>query len=229
VFEPHEVRRIVQVLLLLAAAIASDRSLVLWFGEDRDDASAWVRYGVSLLVLVCCAAAIRLGPRGARWTRLWEFLLLFVVIELFATFFLRDMRHEPIGVAKRMACQSNAKQLAMGLLMYRVDFDDRLPSATRWGTAALPYVKDSKLFECPQAKGEWGYAFDQALSEANLGKSLNLENLVLLFEARSTRMDAFGGRESFVTRRGEQGVIAFADAHAKLYTMEQAVRFRWRP
>lgn len=60
-------------------------------------------------------------------------------------------------------CESNLKQIGMGLMLYAQDYDDILPRAWsgkspgpsdpahnyKWMDAALPYVKDEALFTCP--------------------------------------------------------------------------------
>ncbi len=62
--------------------------------------------------------------------------------------------------ARQASCQSNLKQLALGLLMYVQDYDERFPkwsygsdrnnpNANIWFTAIYPYVKNGQIFECP--------------------------------------------------------------------------------
>ena len=59
--------------------------------------------------------------------------------------------------ARQASCQSNNKQLALGVLMYAQDYDERLP--IRWAVTPegnrytsemiYPYIKNVQLFECP--------------------------------------------------------------------------------
>ena len=66
--------------------------------------------------------------------------------------------------ARRASCQSNLKQIGLGLLQYTQDYDDRTPrswfgpngDATnaaagryKWMDAIYPYVKSDQLFVCP--------------------------------------------------------------------------------
>ena len=67
--------------------------------------------------------------------------------------------------ARRASCQSNLKQIALGITMYIQDFDSRLPGYdNRYfdGNAAntvnnsviyhaFPYIKSSQVFRCPSA------------------------------------------------------------------------------
>ncbi len=62
--------------------------------------------------------------------------------------------------ARQASCQSNCKQIALSILMYVQDYDERLiphwiPDASTnppyqcWPDVVLPYVKNSQLFLCP--------------------------------------------------------------------------------
>jgi prepilin-type N-terminal cleavage/methylation domain-containing protein/prepilin-type processing-associated H-X9-DG protein len=58
--------------------------------------------------------------------------------------------------ARRSSCQSNLKQIGLGIMQYTQDYDERLPmSETTWSTAPYwheaiqPYIKSTQLFRCP--------------------------------------------------------------------------------
>lgn len=62
--------------------------------------------------------------------------------------------------ARRSSCQSNLKQIGLGLMQYSQDFDERLPMAVRnsnpagadfapWQVLVQPYIKSIQLFRCP--------------------------------------------------------------------------------
>lgn len=60
--------------------------------------------------------------------------------------------------ARRASCQSNMKQIALGIAQYTQDYDEKLPSAYMQYTPAIiawygdliqPYVKSYQIFECP--------------------------------------------------------------------------------
>ena len=63
--------------------------------------------------------------------------------------------------ARRSSCQSNLKQIGLGLLQYTQDYDERLPYDSLednprtwwvfWMDAIYPYVKSEQLFNCPSA------------------------------------------------------------------------------
>ncbi len=64
--------------------------------------------------------------------------------------------------ARRSACQSNLKQIGLGVLQYVQDYDERYPAWSRsennpignssdiwWMSMIYPYVKSEQLFVCP--------------------------------------------------------------------------------
>ena len=67
--------------------------------------------------------------------------------------------------ARRAACQSNLKQIGLGILQYTQDYDERFPlnrvdniningtntSGVPWQYAIQPYVKSVQLFRCPSS------------------------------------------------------------------------------
>jgi prepilin-type N-terminal cleavage/methylation domain-containing protein len=65
--------------------------------------------------------------------------------------------------ARQASCQSNLKQLALGVLMYAQDYDETLPLWNRYANAnqmplappaaIFPYVKNVQIYECPSYKG----------------------------------------------------------------------------
>ena len=66
--------------------------------------------------------------------------------------------------ARRSSCQSNLKQIGLGILQYNQDYDEKFPAsrlggsiifgvnsntAFPWQMAVQPYVKSTQLFTCP--------------------------------------------------------------------------------
>jgi prepilin-type N-terminal cleavage/methylation domain-containing protein/prepilin-type processing-associated H-X9-DG protein len=63
--------------------------------------------------------------------------------------------------ARRASCQSNLKQIALGIFMYNQDYDEKLPIAALsnggvtdahpygWANALQPYLKSTQIFQCP--------------------------------------------------------------------------------
>lgn len=69
--------------------------------------------------------------------------------------------------ARRSSCQSNLKQIGLGVIQYTQDFDERyfLPvidlgsDTVSWPTLVQPYTKSSQVFLCPS--GEKGYSAER--------------------------------------------------------------------
>ncbi len=57
--------------------------------------------------------------------------------------------------ARRSSCQSNLKQIGLGIMQYTQDYDERFPmgqsvaNSSIWQTSIQPYVKSTQLFKCP--------------------------------------------------------------------------------
>ncbi|BCM91758.1 hypothetical protein IAD21_03633 [Abditibacteriota bacterium] len=61
--------------------------------------------------------------------------------------------------ARRSSCQSNLKQIGLGLFQYTQDYDERLPGSwitnvndpaySRWMDVTQPYLKSTQIFNCP--------------------------------------------------------------------------------
>ena len=57
--------------------------------------------------------------------------------------------------ARRSSCQSNLKQIGLGVIQYAQDYDERLPGANMgsqinsWRRAIYPYIKSEQVFVCP--------------------------------------------------------------------------------
>ena len=81
--------------------------------------------------------------------------------------------------ARRSSCQSNLKQIGLGLLQYTQDYDERLPIGTNGGTvgnrgsgwagASFPYIKSQQIFVCPSDTTPVGnpvisYAYNSAIT-----------------------------------------------------------------
>jgi prepilin-type N-terminal cleavage/methylation domain-containing protein/prepilin-type processing-associated H-X9-DG protein len=63
--------------------------------------------------------------------------------------------------ARRSSCQSNLKQIALGIKQYTQDYDERFPNipgsapadSPGWAYAIQPYMKSEQIFQCPSDSG----------------------------------------------------------------------------
>ncbi|RYG69274.1 DUF1559 domain-containing protein [bacterium] len=66
--------------------------------------------------------------------------------------------------ARRASCQSNLKQMGLGVLQYVQDYDERFPVISMsntvapygWADAIQPYLKSTQIFKCPSYTGTTG-------------------------------------------------------------------------
>jgi prepilin-type N-terminal cleavage/methylation domain-containing protein/prepilin-type processing-associated H-X9-DG protein len=68
--------------------------------------------------------------------------------------------------ARRSSCQSNLKQIGLGIMQYTQDYDEKFPRAWssttnggfpgdyKWMDATQPYLKSTQIFQCPSASGD---------------------------------------------------------------------------
>lgn len=100
--------------------------------------------------------------------------------------------------ARRSSCQSNLKQIGLGIMQYTQDYDEKFPKAwynstgggfhgdSKWMDVVQPYIKSTQLFVCPSASGDeytyeirknttpyrWGsYTINSAYWDANSNPS----------------------------------------------------------
>ncbi len=83
--------------------------------------------------------------------------------------------------ARRSSCQSNLKQIGLGLTQYLQDFDEKMPRSffgttsgaatttrerTKWMDVIFPYVKSEPLFVCPsQSEAKYRFSGNLAAGE----------------------------------------------------------------
>jgi prepilin-type processing-associated H-X9-DG protein len=176
-------------------------------------------------------------------------LALFVAaVVLFPVFVRRDPRPSP-----RSSCQSNLKQIGLGLFQYIQDYDERFPPVSistgeGWGDVVQPYLKSWQIFQCPSARGNKekssDYFYNALLANGKFGNkpgefSGEPAQIVALGDgpddgptnshlvALPTNVSA--DANSFVVRHNGGLNLAFADGHVRWYRPEQAAAFRFDP
>jgi prepilin-type processing-associated H-X9-DG protein len=123
--------------------------------------------------------------------------------------------------AKKTACLSNVKQLALGTIMYASDHKDVLPTAAAWKASIMPYVKNEKIFHCPDdAAGGVSYFLDPRVS----GKPF----AALAFPAE-TAMIVEGTPKKTAFRHAGKASLGFVDGHAKSVDAATLLKARTKP
>jgi prepilin-type processing-associated H-X9-DG protein len=126
--------------------------------------------------------------------------------------------------ARTVSCQSNLKQIALGVMMYTQDYDGRCPLADKWTGQLDPYLKNNQIFRCPSAGiGQTtppgapiatDYGYNAALSGFEMAKVKSPASTVLIFESNGP---SAGGVESLVQpgRHNGGNNFAYVDGHVK--------------
>jgi prepilin-type N-terminal cleavage/methylation domain-containing protein/prepilin-type processing-associated H-X9-DG protein len=99
-------------------------------------------------------------PRGAhsRGFTLIELLVVIAIISVLAAILFPVFARAREN-ARRASCQSNLKQIGMGITQYTQDYDEKLPLRRHdggmpqvvfsWRRQSFPYIKSAQVFSCP--------------------------------------------------------------------------------
>ncbi|NCO33117.1 MAG: hypothetical protein AUJ92_11890 [Armatimonadetes bacterium CG2_30_59_28] len=117
-------------------------------------------------------------------------------------------------------CMSNLKQVAMGIVMYSQDYDERIvcfDSSGGWTKAIYPYTKSDQILLCPSAPemDVCGYVMNLNVSGVRQGDIADIAGTALLWDGT---LNAVNGASKCgdVARRHEGGFnVAFTDGHVK--------------
>jgi prepilin-type processing-associated H-X9-DG protein len=147
---------------------------------------------------------------------------------------------------KTQSCQSNLKQIGLGMLQYIRDYDERTPLAANWAESMRPYMvprrpgsEDEKVFHflhsCPT--GEANYALNRFFAKINYNIKFP-ETSVMVFDSTSPTFATsdFGASwpragvhtTGLKSKRGNN--VLFVDGHVELVNRKpKFARFVARP
>src|SRR5215216_1456391 len=95
-----------------------------------------------------CSASVR----QKRGFTLIELLVVIAIIAILAAILFPVFARAREN-ARRSSCQSNLKQIGLGLMQYTQDYDEAMPiiwnGEGEWMDAVQPYIKSYQLFVCP--------------------------------------------------------------------------------
>ena len=138
--------------------------------------------------------------------------------------------------ARRASCQSNLKQIGLGILQYVQDYDEKMPSSQNdgifvnapWHVLIQPYVKSYQLFKCP-SNTSTGAVNDTKKPEAQAaGVPTAGVPVSYMCNGGYTATDQFGGTDDFArpfTWYGAKGATSLASINSPattLFVIEQA-------
>jgi hypothetical protein len=127
-------------------------------------------WGCLILSLVCGHSALSQIRSRRLAGRPWAIAGLtagYLVVLFFAFSIVTAMFHAPVGhtqvSAQDAACINNLQRLAIGIRMYGVDNDDRMPPAAKW-CDAIKLLASPSDFQCPkQPDQRCAFAFNAKL------------------------------------------------------------------
>ncbi len=126
----------------------------------------------------------------------WEVLVVLAII-VFVTAILFPVFQKVNTRSTHTSCQSNEKQLGLGILQYEQDFDLNFPpgltpTGKGWAGQIYPYVKYIGAYHCPDdpATGQFvSYTANQNLLKQNLAQLSNPAATVALYETTTLHCD----------------------------------------
>jgi prepilin-type processing-associated H-X9-DG protein len=143
------------------------------------------------------------------------------------------------STAREAGCQSNLRQLCLGMMQLAQDFDEKFDIKKMqemqrannqfakwpiWVQAVLPYVKNLQLFHCPddrnKGEGVTSYSFNENLQGVGLNNLARPSEIVMLYEGKDVKLEF---------RHDVRATVGFADGHVKLINEEQAKALIWQP
>lgn len=137
----------------------------------------------------------------------------------YASYFLAQKGPMPLGFSGSKAAQrqNHLKQLALGVMMFLQDYDERYAFAPEYlHDAILPYVKSEEVFLVPGTQDT--YSFNANLSDQSSNTLKEPAQTVLLYEG-----------ENLTFRYNGKAAIGFADGHVKLVSPDEAKELIWKP
>lgn len=127
-------------------------------------------------------------------------------------------------------CQSNLKQIGLGMMQYARDYDEQFPRAANWTQALRPYTVghnnpgDNSIFEplfrCPMTNGYYALNIYYAQLSASQDKSPRVSPLV--FDIANGRLNQSDNGKGWPippihkTLQTTDNNVLFADGHVEL-------------
>jgi prepilin-type processing-associated H-X9-DG protein len=124
--------------------------------------------------------------------------------------------------AKKAACISNIKQMALAAIMYAADHDDILKLSNATLRAKLePYTKNSSIFTCPlDEPGTLSYSLNGLVAGKSETAIEKPAETVLFYEGTNGALNY---------KHEGMAMVAFTDGHVKGFKKESAKMLVWKP
>ncbi|NLO04820.1 MAG: prepilin-type N-terminal cleavage/methylation domain-containing protein [candidate division WS1 bacterium] len=137
-------------------------------------------------------------PGGRKGFTLIELLVVIAIISILASI-LFPVFSRAQGKGRQAACISNAKQIALALIMYAQDYDEVLPRGqaaagdpeSQWYNAIFPYTRNRQIMFCPDRKDKApGYAMNYMASGMSLGSFWDPSTKIIVGDVRPEAIGA---------------------------------------
>ena len=121
--------------------------------------------------------------------------------------------------ARRASCQSNLKQIGLGVAMYKQDYDEKMPQYNytiaavnySWDLVLEPYLKNRQIFRCPSGANPDNFTGDvftdywyNILAAARADATFNAPSSTVMFGDSIRQL----GISNYTTGGAPWGVIA---------------------
>lgn len=116
---------------------------------------------------------------------------------------------------------SDMKQLAIGLIMYGADWDDRMPPAESWFDRVNLYIQNEAVAVCDgldePGPGQFGHALHRPMAAARLDTLEHPERTVLVLDSMDLSRNAVSDLSQLPRPGRNEGrnTIAYADSHVR--------------
>ncbi|MBV6457424.1 MAG: hypothetical protein HONBIEJF_00533 [Fimbriimonadaceae bacterium] len=124
--------------------------------------------------------------------------------------------------AKRTTCMSNLKQVAVAAIMFAADNNDVLRfNAGNMNKKLLPYLKNDRMFVCPNHSGTTpSYSFNAALAGKSTAMVSKPAETVMFYEGSGGKLD--------FSRHDGTAIVAYCDGHVKAIKKGNEKTLRWK-
>lgn len=196
------------IAVLLVAAMPFALIGMLTWVTSTSDLAARVALVLPIAALVLSLAAFAIGRRSAALSWVTKGA---VVLSALATFSAALLVPRVQHGYRTFACTANVENIAQALQMYLTEHD-HFPPAGGWCDALEEYVRNVKVFQCPERFDlNSGYAFNAALDRLPSSGVPQPLRTIAVFES-DAGWNASGGRELLVKkpRHGGGDVYGYA-------------------
>jgi len=119
--------------------------------------------------------------------------------------------------ARTSSCQSNLKQLAVGMMQYSQDYDEKFPTAyvpgpytmatvgCNWAMGIMPYLKSIQVFRCPSDPSEFASSYlinNWGMNQRALAAIDNPAQMVMVMDGQQGTQGAENNASNVATGNG---------------------------